>query len=191
MSEEAAAGLRSDGQTACDTSGNPPTCAKAKSAFPVVAVTGLQAMSATALCFCWQITCVWWEVNCDTLVMSQFIPGPTCPTTRPAGEPVVSGPLSASGDLLASFTGGCGQWAMTERESADPCKPNPRTLFFHYDPSYTTTSGDLVAEVKKVCPAWYAAPKDTASAPKDTASAPKDTRYFVRLTVTMPYSKVR
>jgi len=32
--------------------------------------------------------------------------------------------------------------------------------------------------------AWYAAPKDTASAPKDT-------RYFVRLTVTMPYSKVR
>jgi len=65
-------------------------------------------------------------------------------------------------------------------------------MFSHFRPSYNTTSGDLVAELKKICPSQVA-PPSTAAAPAPTVP-PTPARtpaaiHFVTMTVTMPYSK--
>ena len=69
-------------------------------------------------------------------------------------------------------------------------------MFSHYRPGYNTTSGDLVAEYKKICPSWHTAqvapPSAAATTPAPTTPAPAPAAvHFVTMTVTMPYSKVR
>ena len=69
-------------------------------------------------------------------------------------------------------------------------------MFSHYRPGYNTTSGDLVAEYKKICPSWHTAqvapPSAAATTPAPTTPAPAPAAvHFVTMTVTMPYSQVR
>ena len=59
-------------------------------------------------------------------------------------------------------------------------------MFSHFRPGYNTTSGDLVAELKKICPSPSTTPAPSPPAP--LAKAPTDTKHFVEMAVTMPYT---
>jgi hypothetical protein len=189
----------------CNTAGNPPTCAKAKAAaaarFSVL--VKVEVISATAAC--WFLKhdpdgspfdmYAYQEYNCSTGVTNAWY-GTSCFDTTsafvPTGSPSSTYTQSLSQHtMLEAFTGGCAQ--VTLPLSSDPCQGT--THISHYRPGYNTTSGDLVAEIKKICPSWYTAAPPSKAAPTTTtpapvATAPTDTKYFVTMTVTMPYRSV-
>ena len=137
---------------------------------------------------------VYAEYNCDTLAATWwFIPaqGATCPTTTPTASYDRNVTYLTKESFLDFYTGGCASVRIQARDpsSNDACTPAVYLTVVRVLPGYNTTSGDLVTEAKKLCPAWYATPPTAAPA---TTPAPEatDTQHFVTMTVTMPYSKV-
>jgi len=185
----------------CDTSSNPPTCAKVKeltrsTAQSVPRVTRLE-MTATTSCALLPdpVNLLHYaECNCDTLVCTWwFFPanGATCPTTTPTEPYNRNATYLTKESFLDAYTGGCASNRQQNRDPSmtDACTPAVWESVSRVLPGYNTTSGDLVTEVKKLCPAWYATPP-TAAPATTPAPAATDTQHFVTMTVTMPYSKV-
>ena len=199
----------------CNTTGNPATCAKAKAAATMSSVmVKMEVISATASCsLAWSPAAQTWievytyqKFDCNTGGVLQWYSMTTsCFNTTSAFVPANSSwqlwasyTLSISNqNLLEGLTSGCSQFTFPpgstgDRLSLSPC--SGPTMFSHFRPSYNTTSGDLVAELKKICPSQVA-PPSTAAAPAPTVP-PTPARtpaaiHFVTMTVTMPYSKVR
>eukprot|EP00802_Teleaulax_amphioxeia_P015775 Tamp_15874.p1 GENE.Tamp_15874~~Tamp_15874.p1 ORF type:complete len:355 (+),score=48.53 Tamp_15874:1-1065(+) len=184
----------------CDTSSNPPTCAKVKeltrsTAQEASRITRLE-MTATTSCYLLPDPVnylVYAEYNCDTLAATWWVipaQGATCPTTTPTATYDLNGTYLTKESFLDFYTGGCASLRIQARDPSgnDACTPAVYLSVSRVLPGYNTTSGDLVTEAKKLCPAWYATPP-TAAPATTPAPAATDTQHFVTMTVTMPYSK--
>ena len=191
----------------CNTTGNPPTCAKAKAAATTSSVmVKMEVISATASCsLAWSPAGQTWieaytyaKYDCNTGGGEQWYSLTTsCFNTTSAFVPANSSwqlwasyTLSSSNqNLLEDPTSGCSQFTFPpgstgDRLSLSPC--SGPTMFSHFRPGYNTTSGDLVAELKKICPSPSTTPAPSPPAP--LAKAPTDTKHFVEMAVTMPYT---
>ena len=175
------------------------SCAAAKAATAVgpYTTTRLEATSATTFCQHLDVGggykfSFFNKMDCSTRVQSQWMltADQNCTTTPPPGSPMGNGTFLTGKTMIEGVAGGCMHMITSSSEGED-CEGNGRIVISHYRHGINTTSGDLVAEYKKICPSWYtnqvAPPTTTPTATPAPAAA---AIHFVTMTVTMPYSKV-
>ena len=174
--------------------------AKAATAGGPYTTTRLEATSATTFCQHMVVDGYgqnfFMKMDCSTRLQSVWIlaADQTCTTTPPLGSPPMNFTWPTEQTIMEGLAGGCMHQTVHLTEGQD-CEGNGRASISHYRHGINTTSGDLVAEYKKICPSWYTnqvAPPTTAAATTPTATpAPAAAAiHFVTMTVTMPYSKV-